>query len=272
MKRIVLCFFIIIVLTSLVSAISYEDFDLAKNFSNSNNYSITIEMLEGKCHNLSGDDYKEAQCHFVLGYCYYKEFMNRQMKDKAGSSGFGLKRDLILINQSITHYNQAINLSWSNLTDKDLRVNNKFHFLTSSLFINADNYIMLKDYENAERILISLNTILSLAPNSEQFGRLKLMYDKLYSAIPKKVEVELKGDLNPLFYSQPEIKPEIILESEKNPDFDILYVEYYNLNGLNEEEIHLTNSQFIFDKKLSLYKNNSLFFPFKFSFSLRVSP
>ena len=59
MGKLVIFLSIMIFTTCLVNAISFEDFDLAKDYSNSNNCSITIEMLEGNCDDLSLDDYKE---------------------------------------------------------------------------------------------------------------------------------------------------------------------------------------------------------------------
>lgn len=170
------------------------------------------------------------------------------------------ERQLLLINKSNEHLLEVINISWSNLTVEDYEKNDKGGFLTGSLFLLVGNYLDLKDYERAHQYLDIITTMMDFYPNSNKM--LVEMYNRFYSLLPQKPKVELIGDIDPLFFSSPQIKPRIILKSEGDPSFNKLSVNYFDLQGFNTEVIEKEDSLFIFNEKIILEKNYGLFFPY----------
>ena len=92
--------------------------------------------------------------------------------------------------------------------------------------------------------------------------------------VPKKIILELIGDIGPLFFSQPEIKPTIILEVLGESTFNKLHIEFINSRGHDEEDIYLKNGSFIFSPKIILNKRHSFLFPFDIPYAeiYNISP
>ncbi len=265
MKKQLLITLLLLLTFGLNISANLDDFNLGLNYSIEGRYMGSIDLLENNCPNHTEDIYHAAQCYFVLGYNYMVEFRNRSTlinEYENYSEMLTLRSNDYLLNKSIQNLKESIKLSWSNLTDKDLRANNRSGFLTSSLFFITENYLILEDYKNAEKNLEILSLLLSLAPDSERLRRLKDIYNQLYSTLPQKVEIELIGDIDPTGFSQPEIKANIIFESEKTPSFNILHTEFINLNGKEIYDIENKDNTFIFNKKLIVKIKNSFIFPF----------
>jgi len=241
-----------------------DNFYLGLNKSNAGEYAKGIELLEDNCPDVFEDKYHSAQCYFVLCYDYYMLWVNSKIIVEGENNSYymGSKKDLFLLNKSVDNCLKTVNISWSNLTNKDLIKNEESGFLISGITFLIDDYLILGDYENARAMMLHLNVINSLdIPNNKSEALIESVYNKFYSTLPKKVEIELIGDLDPLFFSKPEIKPQIILSSEIDSGFEILHTEYRNLFGKQFYDIRKENSVFVFDKKLSLISKKRFLYP-----------
>jgi len=258
---IIVAFFLVV---PLISA-DLDNFNLGLDYSNSGEYTKSIGLLENNCPEVSEDKYHSAQCYFVLCYDYYMLWQDSKIVVGVKNDSYfvGPKNNLFLLNKSVDNCLRTINLSWSDLTHEALLNNKESGFLISGLSFLINNYLLLGDYKNAEATLKHLESIDALNSSDQRFEEtINSIYNKFYSALPKKVEIELIGDLDPLFFSEPEIKPKIILSSEEDSGFSTLHTEYINLFGKQFYDIEENKNLFIFNKKLSLNSKRSLLYPF----------
>ncbi len=87
-------------------------------------------------------------------------------------------------------------------------------------------------------------------------------YTSPVRVFPRKITIELTGEINDLFFNRYEIKPMIVLSVYGEPIPDQLHTEFINLDGSYVYDIPLKNNSFIFDKKLKLNSKYAFIFPF----------
>lgn len=280
--KIVIYSLLLFLLIPLINADQVVILAWQPNQTNVEYYTNKIDESEGKCPDSTENSYSSAQCHFNLSYYYMQLFREISLNikdDKVPFDTITSRRQLLLLNKSNEHLLEVINISWSNLTVEDLKKNDKAGLLTSSLVFIAANYLDFKDYSNAKKYIELVDKILAIYPDSGKKKKIEEIIAKFHSLvpkIPKKVEVELIGDIYPMDFSQPEILPNIIfepmesLESIQIQVLDQLHTEFFDQEGHQIYNIPNKDKFFTFDKKIILNKENSLFFPFFDKFSAEI--
>ncbi len=242
-----------------------EDLDLGKSLILEGNYMDVIDLLENNCPDADLFLYGASSCYHVLGSAYYMEFSKRgieaEIQDETALMTF-LNKNIYLIKKSNEHLLKSLNLSWCDLPCKDSEIELR-HLSATTLVSIAHNYVDLNNYSEAINRLQELEKVLSFYPaNSPYIQEIEKQYNYLNSLIGVTVEIELIGDIDPLDFSEPEIKPYIVLNSKTNIYFNELYVQFYNQKGLQDFTIKKQENTFKFSEKLLLKKNNLFLFPF----------
>ncbi|MBN2000316.1 hypothetical protein JW935_22390 [candidate division KSB1 bacterium] len=250
-------------------SITDKDLALAKMYYENKNFSLVIKILEGNCDDLLPNDSAVAGCHMILGSSYLKEFMYRRVeimdKNHKPVLSVGLKSNEYYLDGSISHFNEAIKLSRSKLTYKELHENKMIDIFIKSLIANAGNYLTKEYYSKAEQYLNEIRTIFTIypSPNLEYFEWLKRYVGQFYTIIPKEIRIKLSGDINPILFSQPEIQPNISFEVKDTSGINRLHAEYIDQRGRQGVDLKLIENTFFFNKKLILCRKNSLLYPFE---------
>jgi len=228
-------------------------------------YMDAINLVENHCPDSKLYLYGASRCYYLLGYAYVLEFYNRgiEINIQNETKLINLASNEYLINKSNDYFLKSINLSWSNLTYKDFRMNEYRDLLFYSLIGLCNNYILMNNYEGAIDTLGKLQSILSVYPKSEYRLKMEESYKDLYSLIAEKIEVSLVGNIDPLDFSEPEIKAHITLKSENDTYFNELHVQFYDQKGLQNFTISKHDSTFEFNEKLLVEKKNTFFYPFE---------
>ncbi len=174
------------------------------------------------------------------------EFDNRA-KDMGGGLMVSLKKDLYLTHKSNEHLIKSINLSWSNLTDKDLRENNRSGFLFSSSLFLAENYFRLHDYDNAEKYLEIIRKIILISPESKENKKWKEVIDRfghkknVTNPYNKKVKAIIKSNTKTCFFEDGKNETIKILEPNETDQITVVSSNISNCSPLEVNFIKIEN-------------------------------
>ena len=246
-----------------------ENLYTAEVLLNEEKYMDVITLLENNSLDSDLYSYGASKYYNILGYAYHGEFFKRGLESNIQNEyeqALFFNENQYLIYNSNVNLLKSINLSKCNLPCVDSEMHGSLWL--SSLKPLSTNYAILENYEQSLNALNKMDEILSFYSVNSTFRiETEEGNNQLFNLIFKIVEVEFEGDIDPLDFSEPEIKPNIILNSNDHRNytyFDELHIQFYNQKGLQNNTIKKYEDTFIFNEKLLLEKNNVFIFPFDY--------